>query len=150
MTLTLKILTVLCGLLCHLTSQADAVTIKRIQNNRLNSALSENEKTEQSANLAKKIRVTIIAPPDNMHIHNFNPLIPIKTAPELKQSDDVYVSVNDKPIKAVYKNDTWNMRRPYPGKNVIYLAGETSNNKKFYSNSIIVYIHNTNVTKNTS
>lgn len=153
-----NISTVLLGLFCFSGCHADQYLVKTSQDNHTLNAFKSNSdddlstETPQSVNTSKsnavktELTYQIVSPYQNEHIHNFNPLIPIKTSPTLKKSDDIDTVINGKPTKAIYENNTWNIKRPNPGKNVISLKGKTMENKKISSNSVTIYIHNNRVT----
>ncbi|WP_157966575.1 DUF4124 domain-containing protein [Fastidiosibacter lacustris] len=114
---------------------------------RTSSILIDKPKQEDHESL-KTINITVISPEDNAHIHNFNPIIPLTTTPTLSKNDQVYVTINDNQFYAIYQNNTWNIPRPeYPGKNKITIFGKTQSNETFFSNPIILYVHNNHLKK---
>ncbi|WP_440683366.1 DUF4124 domain-containing protein [Cysteiniphilum halobium] len=109
----------------------------------LKEKLSEHIKNQNST-----LNIKITSPANNTHIHNFYPLIPIQTSPPLSAKAKVMVIANEHEGSAVYQNNTWNIPRPFPGKNDISLYGKTKEGETFFSNSITLYIHNSRVKQN--
>ncbi|WP_162902330.1 DUF4124 domain-containing protein [Facilibium subflavum] len=94
------------------------------------------------------LNIMITNPKNPTYIHNFSPLIPLTTTPPpLSKDADVFLSINTKTQKAVYQNNTWNIPRPNPGENHIYIYGKTAENEPFRSNQITIYVYNTHVNK---
>ncbi|WP_203250201.1 DUF4124 domain-containing protein [Cysteiniphilum marinum] len=104
--------------------------------------------SEHIDNQKSTLNIKITSPANNTHIHNFYPLIPIQTSPPLSAKAKVMVIANEHEGSAVYQNNTWNIPRPFPGKNDISLYGKTETGETFFSDSITMYIHNSRVKQN--
>lgn len=115
--------------------------------NTMTSTLKE-KLSEHIDNQKSTLNIKITSPANNTHVHNFYPLIPLQTSPPLSAKAKVMVIANKHEGSAVYQNDTWNIPRPFPGKNDISLYGKTETGESFFSDSITMYIHNSRVKQN--